>query len=244
MKKLLLASLITLLAFGTACGQAAEPEPVASDGIQVHGHWTVTVTNPDGTVDAVHEFENALAEFSADLLTALISDQSPGPIIWHIAPSDYPSPLPSNTVDYVSKDLKCMETVFSFKSGTYYVNELLAIQDRDSSLNGSPLRLTASCTVAGIPEGQSSTLERVQTRVYFGYSGYSGYSYYNDYSNQEMTKLCPYPNNYTGSIKLEYSPDHLEGKCAQTSFTKHDLSPTIPITNGQLLSFNVVISFS
>ena len=57
MKQLILASLITLLAIGTACGQASEPEsePVASGGIQVHGHWTVTVTNPDGTVDAVHD---------------------------------------------------------------------------------------------------------------------------------------------------------------------------------------------
>ena len=60
MKHLLLASLITLLAIGTACGQASESEPVASDGIQVHGHWTVTVTNPDGTIDAVHEFDNEL----------------------------------------------------------------------------------------------------------------------------------------------------------------------------------------
>ena len=67
MKHLLLASLITLLAFGTACGQAAEPEPVASDGIQVHGHWTVTVTNPDGTLDAVHEFENDLADLGHGL---------------------------------------------------------------------------------------------------------------------------------------------------------------------------------
>ena len=33
--------------------------PASSDGIQVHGHWTVTVTNPDGTVDAVHEFSPA-----------------------------------------------------------------------------------------------------------------------------------------------------------------------------------------
>ena len=88
MKKLLLASLITLLAFGTACGYAAEPapEPVASDGIQVHGHWMVTVTNSDGTIDAVHEFENELGNAGADFLTFLLSDQSPGPLIWHIVP--------------------------------------------------------------------------------------------------------------------------------------------------------------
>ena len=47
--------LLIVLVLGVACGQALEPEPVASDGIQVHGHWTVTVTNPDGTVDAVHD---------------------------------------------------------------------------------------------------------------------------------------------------------------------------------------------
>ena len=41
MNLLLLASLITLFAFGTACGQAPEPEPepTSSGGIQVHGHW-------------------------------------------------------------------------------------------------------------------------------------------------------------------------------------------------------------
>ena len=76
MKHLLVASLITLLAFGTACGQAAEPapEPVASDGIQVQGHWTVTVTNPDGTVDAVHEFENALTD--EGLLSNLLAGEN------------------------------------------------------------------------------------------------------------------------------------------------------------------------
>ena len=72
MKKLLLASLITLLAIGTACGQALEPEPVASDGIQVHGHWTVTVTNPDGTVDEVREFDNELTNTGKQMLSALL----------------------------------------------------------------------------------------------------------------------------------------------------------------------------
>ena len=34
--------------------------PAASDGIKVHGDWTLTVSNPDGSVDSVHEFENKL----------------------------------------------------------------------------------------------------------------------------------------------------------------------------------------
>ena len=36
----------------------------------MHGHWTVTVTNPDGTVDAVMSFENAYTPWG--LLTSLL----------------------------------------------------------------------------------------------------------------------------------------------------------------------------
>jgi hypothetical protein len=32
-----------------------------SDGITVHGHWTIDVKNPDGRVASHHEFENALS---------------------------------------------------------------------------------------------------------------------------------------------------------------------------------------
>ena len=31
------------------------------EGIKVHGDWTLTVRNPDGTIAAVHEFKNALS---------------------------------------------------------------------------------------------------------------------------------------------------------------------------------------
>ena len=81
MKLIIIGMLVTLMALGTSCGQISQPvAEVApqgtSDGIKVHGNWTVTVTNPDGTVDAVHEFENALAKgngVGADILTHLLS---------------------------------------------------------------------------------------------------------------------------------------------------------------------------
>ena len=60
MKQLLALAFITLLALGTACAWISPSSQTTSDGIQVHGHWTMTVTNPDGTVDAVHEFNNDL----------------------------------------------------------------------------------------------------------------------------------------------------------------------------------------
>jgi hypothetical protein len=37
------------------------PKGGPSDGIKVHGHWTLEITNPDGTPAGRYEFENALA---------------------------------------------------------------------------------------------------------------------------------------------------------------------------------------
>ena len=76
MKHILVATFITLLALGMGCAWISPAAETDSDGIQVHGHWTVTVTNPDGTVDAVHEFENSLdPTHGAPFLTALIAGQ-------------------------------------------------------------------------------------------------------------------------------------------------------------------------
>ena len=80
MKLIIIGMLVTLMALGTSCGQISQPvAEVApqgtSDGIKVHGDWTVTVTNPDGTVDAVHEFENELQSGGEEGLVQLLSGE-------------------------------------------------------------------------------------------------------------------------------------------------------------------------
>jgi hypothetical protein len=69
--------------------QAATPNPVAgpaapagqsapkgqSEGIKVHGHWTIEVKNPDGTVASHREFENAISTVGPDILTGLLSGE-------------------------------------------------------------------------------------------------------------------------------------------------------------------------
>ena len=132
MKQLILASLITLLAIGTACGQASapEPDPVASDGIQVHGHWTVTVSNPDGTVDAAHEFENSLTIPGASFLTALLAGEV--------------------TVDQTyfrlghtsANPLYCLESHY-----TYPTMAVLVATVARSTEGTNPLMFAATCTV-------------------------------------------------------------------------------------------------
>jgi hypothetical protein len=55
---------------------AAKAPRGTGEGIQVHGHWTIVVKNPNGTVAARQEFENTLDPIEgADLLTGLLSGE-------------------------------------------------------------------------------------------------------------------------------------------------------------------------
>ena len=45
------------------------------EGIKVHGHWTIEVRNPDGSVVTHQEFENALQSTGGQLLAALLARQ-------------------------------------------------------------------------------------------------------------------------------------------------------------------------
>src|SRR2546423_15522419 len=43
----------------------ASPGRGQQEGIKVHGHWTIEVRNPDGTLVTHREFENALTSLGA-----------------------------------------------------------------------------------------------------------------------------------------------------------------------------------
>lgn len=45
----------------------------AREGITVHGHWAIEIRNPDGTVAARHEFENALTYGGKQKLAWILS---------------------------------------------------------------------------------------------------------------------------------------------------------------------------
>lgn len=87
-------------------GQAAEEETTAPEnssaeetshrggqheGIKVHGHWTIDVRNPDGTLASHREFENSLVQFDGGGLAVLLSRQvSVG--AWYVVIVDFTSP--------------------------------------------------------------------------------------------------------------------------------------------------------
>lgn len=71
----------------TASGEASTTTPQSSaskqtrDGgrsgaIHVHGHWTITVRNPDGSVSSRREFENSLVAAGPKFLAALLAGQT------------------------------------------------------------------------------------------------------------------------------------------------------------------------
>jgi hypothetical protein len=53
--------------------EAAAPAKPGNEGIKVHGHWTIDVKNPDGTLAQHHEFENSLQLEGAATIIQLIT---------------------------------------------------------------------------------------------------------------------------------------------------------------------------
>ncbi|MEA3511148.1 MAG: hypothetical protein U9R51_06910 [Actinomycetota bacterium] len=58
----------------------ADGSGTTSEGIQVHGHWTIEVRNPDGSLDEHIEFDNALEADGARLLAELLAG---GLTVWN-----------------------------------------------------------------------------------------------------------------------------------------------------------------
>jgi hypothetical protein len=54
---------------------SAAPARGPHEGIQVHGYWTIEVRNPDGSVTAHREFENALQRGGQNFLSSVLGAQ-------------------------------------------------------------------------------------------------------------------------------------------------------------------------
>lgn len=68
----------------TVASRSGRSDPDRSEGISVHGHWTITVRDPDGTLVARHEFENDLHSLGDELIGSILSgSETQG--IWEVA---------------------------------------------------------------------------------------------------------------------------------------------------------------
>jgi len=84
-KRLRLAGAIALMGLVlTSCGGGTTEDAVPSEGIGVHGAWTIDVINPDGTVDKQIDFTNALADTGDDWIADVFAG-SVTPGNWRIS---------------------------------------------------------------------------------------------------------------------------------------------------------------
>jgi hypothetical protein len=67
-----------------ACGGALPEAAGPSEGIQVHGDWTIEVYNEDGTLDRRVEFSNAFLSTGAHILTRLLTGDASASGDWSV----------------------------------------------------------------------------------------------------------------------------------------------------------------
>jgi hypothetical protein len=77
-----LLSALALVAVGVWVGSSGQP---ATEGIEVHGNWTIDIHDPDGTLAASHEFANALTDTGDELLPWLFFDE---PVVGDASPEE------------------------------------------------------------------------------------------------------------------------------------------------------------
>jgi len=170
MKQLLAISFITLLALGTGCAWISPSSQTTSDGIKVHGHWTVTVSNPDGTLDAVHEFENALGPNAGQVLTAILLGESA-----------------SNGFGIhfnLTEPIECLEGGYANTPTEMILTQSNTIENtvtymRDMTKPDTPLRISASCDVTATTTSEITKVDSIvwvlpNVERYTGASFHSG----------------------------------------------------------------------
>lgn len=77
----LMAALTMILA---SCGGTVPEAAGPSEGIQVHGDWTIDIYNEDGSLDHRYEFSNRLADEGVDLLAKSILGITTPSGVWRI----------------------------------------------------------------------------------------------------------------------------------------------------------------
>ena len=165
-----MAVVVIAVVFTTGLSGSSEPDGGESakalhgQGIQVHGHWTFDVTNPDGSHAWSYEFENALVGGNT---LANILGRSLTPGLWSInldsASLNDPTPCGTGVRTFPTATfgpLNCgiVETIAAGIEGTAVFKNLTLSRSENS--DGSEIVLTGSMTASF-----DGSLEIARTRL-------------------------------------------------------------------------------
>ena len=119
----------------------AKPSGGPREGVKVHGHWTIDVRNPDGTLASHRDFENSLVSTGAALLVGSLSRAS-ATGLWHVFLDVSVAPGPCN-----STQLCVIDEPTEIDSAPDSKN--LTLGAPTSGPNAGSIVLAGSVTVAG-----------------------------------------------------------------------------------------------
>lgn len=196
-----------LLTLMLGCGTsdaATQSAPIAdapSGDIQVHGHWTVQVLNPDGTVERVVDFDNDLDPGGGSLLAHLLAGN--GSIGGHALKIQLGDSAP---------DAQCAE---ADPKPTASINHVPAT----ATIVVGGLMISGTCTIqTAIPNVNTTVVQMVQTRFDSAAGFIVGGALVNDW----------------WYLTVHYGAGAPKG----------DEMGLGEVSNGQILAFNVNLTFS
>ena len=112
---------------------AAKAQGAASsgprEGIKVHGHWSIVIKNPDGSVASRHEFENALTATGATSLVRTLAHANTSVLGWSIILTVTNNPGCCQIAESTLPVLPAMpQTVTNLTVSTSTLNDQLILQ--------------------------------------------------------------------------------------------------------------------
>jgi hypothetical protein len=200
-----------------------------SEGIKVHGHWTIEVRNSDGTLATHREFENSLATASnaggngAGILAALL-----GRVVsagsWNIALTG-----PSQSYAIYINEPNSDASSYCVTQAAYYKSENdVAVCSNNLTLQGPQLSLADGTLTGGtltfsgsatIPQGFPATITYVQTETFVC-------------AASDSPPAC---TTDSASILSAFTARQLDGLNGDPA--------AVPVSSGQTVNVTVVISF-
>jgi hypothetical protein len=209
----------------TAPAPPAQHRPHASspggphEGIQVHGHWTIEVKNPDGAVVTHREFENKLeASFGGPTLAQILSGAG--------VLSEYAIAVPVPC----SGASNC---IFAQTGGASLGNNLVPIADDVSSAFGGAIGIECGSQAAACP--QTLQVSNTYGAANFTLTGSATAS-----SNGKVGGV----ESLLGTCRYNEAPSIcIQADNAVSPLTGTLISPAVAFSKGQTVTVMVTISF-
>jgi hypothetical protein len=187
----------------------------SNEGVRVHGHWIIEVTEPDGRFVSRNEFDNDLVtQFGVGGRTTLVKilarENSAG--FWRVDLTGPDGAKPCNVTAVSNVTVECRITELpashNFVTNGYYTFSGLTAE-RSDPLGSNPDELVLTGSVA---VQNSTDITEVNTKL----------------------QLCP----------ADQAPEDLFCTGPQNRFTEKTLDSAVPVLANQVVNVTVILSFS